>query len=181
METLSDLGPEMTAERDFTQTAHTMLSALMHASGAREGALFVFIEKPSMLTSVAAQGFALIPEPSVIPLLPRHVHALSSTQGAVLLAQSSYDTFLSSNGNVAPELFKCVAPLKVSGKLVGAIALGRRDGDSLYDEEGLQALDLLCHYVALSVQNHALTQHPRPFAAGRTIRLRHRRRHGNGC
>jgi putative nucleotidyltransferase with HDIG domain len=59
---------------------------------------------------------------------------------------------------VAPELFKCVAPLKVSGKLVGAVALGRRDGDSVYDEDGLQSLDLLCHYVALAVQNHALTQ-----------------------
>ena len=158
VETLSDLGPEMTAERDFTQTARTMLSALVHASGAREGVLFVFIEKPSMLTSVATQGYALIPEPSVIPLLPRHVHSLSSTQGAVLLAQSSYDTFLSSNGNVAPELFKCVAPLKVSGKLVGAVALGRREGEAVYDEEGLQALDLLCHYVALAVQNHSLTQ-----------------------
>lgn len=158
VETLSDLGPEMTAERDFTQTAHTMLAALMHAAGAGEGVLFVFIEKPSMLNSVAAQGFALIPEPSVIPLLPRHVHSLSTTQGAVLLAHSSYDTFLSANGNVAPELFKCLAPLKVSGKLVGAVALGRRQGDSQYDEEGLQSLDLLCHYVALAVQNHALTQ-----------------------
>jgi putative nucleotidyltransferase with HDIG domain len=158
VETLSDLGPEMTAEREFTQTAHTMLSALMHATSAGEGVLFVFIEKPSMLNSIAAQGFALIPDPSVIPLLPRHVHALSSMQGAVLLSKSSYDSFLSANGNVAPELFKCLAPLKVSGKLVGAVALGRREGDSLYDEEGLQALDLLCHYVALAVQNHALTQ-----------------------
>src|SRR5438105_12765635 len=135
-----------------------MLSALMHAAAAQEGVLFVLIEKPSMLSSIAAQGFALIPEPSIIPLLPRHVHALSSTQGAVLLSQTSYDTFLSANGNVAPELFKCVAPLKVGGKLVGAVALGRREGDALYDEEGLQSLDTLCHYVALSVQNHALTQ-----------------------
>jgi putative nucleotidyltransferase with HDIG domain len=135
-----------------------MLCALMHATGASEGVLFVFIEKPSMLNSIAAQGFALIPEPSVIPLLPRHVHALSTTQGAVLLSKQSYDTFLSSNGNVAPELFKCLAPLRVGGKLVGAVALGRRDGESLYDEEGLQSLDLLCHYVALAVQNHALTQ-----------------------
>jgi len=158
VETLSDLGPEITAEREFAQTAQTMLSALMHAAGAREAVLFVLIEKPAMLSSVAAQGFALIPEPSVIPLLPRHVHALSSTQGAVLLAKSSYDTFLSANGNVAPELFRCVAPLRVSGKLVGAVALGRRDGESVYDEEELQSLDLLCHYVALAVQNHALTQ-----------------------
>ena len=158
VETLSDLGPEMTAERDFAQTAQSMLSALMQAAGASEGVLFVFIEKPSMLNSIATSGFALIPEPSVIPLLPRHVHALGSTQGAVLLSHSSYDTFLSANGNVAPELFKCVAPLKVSGKLVGAVALGRREGDSPYDEEGLQSLDMLCHYVALSVQNHSLTQ-----------------------
>ena len=158
VEALSDLGPEMTAERDFSQTAHTMLSALMHAAGASEGVLFVLIEKPSMLNSVAAEGFALIPEPSVIPLLPRHVHSLSTAQGAVLLSNSSYDTFLSANGNVAPELFRCLAPLRVAGKLVGAIALGRRIEDSLYDEEGLQALDLLCHYVALAVQNHALTQ-----------------------
>jgi putative nucleotidyltransferase with HDIG domain len=158
VETLSDLGPQMTAEGEFTQTAHTMLSALMHAAGAGEGVLFVFIEKPSMLNSIAAGGFALIPEPSVIPLLPRHVHALSSMQGAMLLSKSSYDLFLSANGNVAPELFKCLAPLKVAGKLVGAVALGRRDGDSSYEEEGLQSLDLLCHYVALAVQNHALTQ-----------------------
>src|SRR5215467_11054390 len=138
VETLSDLGPEITAERDFAQTARNMLSALMSACSAREGVLFVFIEKPSMLSSIAAGGFALIPEPSIIPLLPRHVHALSSTQGAVLLAASSYDTFLSANGNVAPELFRCMAPLRVGGRLVGAVGLGRREGDSIYQEEELQ-------------------------------------------
>lgn len=158
VETISDLGPQMTADQEFTQTARSMLSALMHASAATEGVLFVFVEKPSMLNSIATEGFALIPDPSVIPLLPRHVHALGSMHGAVLLSRSSYDTFLSANGNVAPELFKCLVPLRVSGRLVGAVALGRREGDALYDEEGLQALDLLCHYVALSVQNHSLTQ-----------------------
>jgi putative nucleotidyltransferase with HDIG domain len=155
---LSDLGPEMTAERDFGQTAHVMLSALMQCSGASEGVLFVFTERPAMLNSVAAQGFTLIPEPSIIPLLPRHVHALTSARGAALLAKSSYDTFLSANGNVAPELFRCVSSLKVSGRLVGAVALGRREADEPYDDEGLQYLELLGHYVALAVQNHSLTQ-----------------------
>ena len=41
--------------------------------------------------------------------------------------------FLSSNGNVAPELFKCIAPLKVAGKLVGVVALGHRQGDAHYE------------------------------------------------
>jgi putative nucleotidyltransferase with HDIG domain len=155
---LSDLGPEMTAERDFTQTAQVMLSALMQSTAAREGVLFVFTERPAMLNSIAAQGFALIPEPSIVPLLPRHVHALTSARGAIVLAKTSYDAFLSANGNVAPELFRCVCSLKVSGKLVGAVALGRRESDEPYDEEGLQYLELLGHYVALAVQNHSLTQ-----------------------
>ncbi len=158
VEALSDLGPEMTAEREFPQTARAMLSALLQAGCAREAVLFTFSDKPSLLTSIAAEGFALMPEPAVIPLLPKHVHALSSARGPIVLNPDLYEVFLSSNGNVAPELFKCIAPLKVGGKLVGMVALGRREGDALYDEDELNALDLLCNYVALAIQNHTLAQ-----------------------
>ncbi len=148
----------MTAEREFPQTASAMLSASIEASGAREGALFTYSDRPSLLTSIAAEGFALMPEPAVIPLLPKHVHALISAREPLILDPGSYDLYLSANGNVAPELFKCIVPLKVGSKLVGLIALGRREGDSLYDPGELEALDLLCHYVALAVHNHSLTQ-----------------------
>jgi putative nucleotidyltransferase with HDIG domain len=158
VEALSDLGPEMTAERDFPQRARAMVLALLQAAGAREGVLFTFSDKPSLLSSIASDGFALMPEPALIPLLPKHTHALTNTRGAVVISSSNYETFLSSNGNVAPELFKCIAPLKVGAKLVGLVALGRREGDALYDEDELGALDLLCHYVALAVHNHALSQ-----------------------
>jgi len=158
VEALSDLGPEMTAEREFPQTARAMLSASLEAGGAREGALFTYSDRPSLLTSITAEGFSLMPEPAVIPLLPRHVHALTSSREPVILDLGSYDLYLSANGNVAPELFKCIVPLKVGSKLVGLIALGRRDGDGLYDAGELEALDLLCHYVALAVHNHSLTQ-----------------------
>jgi putative nucleotidyltransferase with HDIG domain len=158
VEALSDLGPEMTAEREFPQTARAMLSAAIEAGGSREGALFIYSDKPSLLTSIAAEGFTLMPEPAVIPLLPRHVHALSSAREPAILDVGSYDVYLSANGNVAPELFKCVAPLRVGSKLVGVIALGRREGDGLYDSAELEALNLLCHYVALAVHNHSLTQ-----------------------
>jgi putative nucleotidyltransferase with HDIG domain len=158
VEALSDLGPEMTAEREFPETALTMLSALREAAGAREGALFVYSDKPALLTSVTAQGFALLPEPAIIPLLPKHVHSLSSLRAPLVLTPSSYETFLSSNGNVAPELFKCVVALKVGGKLVGVVALGRREGDALYEEDELESLNLVSHYVALAVHNHTLSQ-----------------------
>jgi putative nucleotidyltransferase with HDIG domain len=158
VEAVSDLGPEITAEREFPQTARAMVSALMQAADAREAALFSFSDKPSMLVSIASDGFALMPEPAVIPLLPRHVHALITARGPVVLTSSSYSIFLSSNGNVAPELFRCIAPLKVGGKLVGMAALGRREADALYAAEELDALDLLCNYVALAIQNHTLAQ-----------------------
>lgn len=158
VEALSDLGPEITAEREFSQTARTLVSALLQAAGAREAVLFSFSDKPSLLTSIASEGFALMPEPAVIPLLPKHVHALSSARGPIVLNPGLYEVFLSSNGNVAPELFKCIAPLKVGGKLAGMVALGRREGDALYDDDELDALALLCNYVALAIHNHTLSQ-----------------------
>jgi len=158
VEALADLGPELTADRDFRQTAGAMVAAVMEASGAREAVLFSYGDRPSLLTSVEAQGFTLLPEPSLIPLLPRHVHTLTAAAGPVVLNSSTYDVFLSSNGNVAPELFKCICPLKVRGKLVGVIALGRRQGDAAYEEDALDAFEMLSHYLALAIQNHTLGQ-----------------------
>ncbi len=158
VEALSELGPTLTAEREFSETSRLMLSSVMEAAGAREGALFLFSDKPAVLTSSTALGFALMPDPAFIPLLPKHVHALTAARGPIVLNSSTYSVFLSSNGNVAPELFKCLAPLKAQGRLAGVIALGRRPGDALYDDSELDALELLCAYVALAVQNHALTQ-----------------------
>jgi len=145
-------------EREFPESARLMLASVMEAAGAREGVLFLFNEKPAMLTSAAAEGYALMPDPGFIPLLPKHVHALTAARGPIVLNSSTYSVFLSSNGNVAPELFKCIAPLKAAGRLAGVIALGRRPGDALYEDSELDALQLLCGYVALAVQNHALTQ-----------------------
>ena len=158
VEALSELGPSLTAEREFSETSRQMLTAILEAAGAREGVLFLFGDMPAVLTSAAAEGFALMPDPAFVPLLPKHVHALTAARGPIVLNPSMYSVFLSSNGNVAPELFKCLAPLKVSGRLAGVVALGRRQGDALYEDSELDALELLCNYVALAVHNHALTQ-----------------------
>lgn len=131
---------------------------MLQASSAREGVLFVLNDKPSLLTSVVAEGFALMPEPAIIPLLPKHIHALSTAAGALILTAADSDVYLSANGNVAPELFKCLAPLRAGGRLVGAVVFGHREDDSPYQAEELEALDLLCSYVALALQNHALSQ-----------------------
>jgi putative nucleotidyltransferase with HDIG domain len=157
-EALSDLGREMTAERDFAETARVMLSYLCDAVAAREGTLFTFHDRPAMLTSVASLGFTNFPDTAMVPLLPRQVHALSNARGPVVIAPASYDMYLTANGNVAPELFKCLAPLRVGGKLVGVAALGRRADEGAYDGDELQAIAMLSNYIALAVHNHALTK-----------------------
>jgi len=158
VETLADLGPEITAEREFPHTASATLGLIMLAVGAREGALFIFKDRPAMLSSVAAAGFSLFPDAAIIPLLPKHVHALSTAPGPQPVSSANWENFLSSNGNIAPELFRCIVPLKVGSKLVGIIALGQREGDAAYDHEGFEALRLLGHYVALALQNYVLGQ-----------------------
>jgi putative nucleotidyltransferase with HDIG domain len=155
---LAELGSEMTAETDFPERARSILSCLMEAADAREGALFVFRDKPAVLASVAARGFAVFPQQAVIPLLPKHVHALNNVRAPLLISRASWEQYLSSNGNVAPELFKCIAPLRVSGKLVGMIGMGHRAGDAQYGEDDLQALGMMGHYVALAVHNHTLSE-----------------------
>jgi len=155
---LSELGSEMTADTDFPQRARSILTVLMEAADAREGALFIFRDKPALLASLATKGFSVFPQQAAIPLLPRQVHALNNVRAPMLVSRTTWEQYLSANGNVAPELFKCIAPLRVGGKLVGMIGLGRRSEDTPYGEDDLQAIGMMAHYVALAVHNHALSE-----------------------
>lgn len=155
---LTELGSELTAGGDFSDRARSILGALMDAADAREGALFMLRDKPAVLTSVAARGFSVFPDHAVIPLLPRHVHGLTMLRAPVEISRKSWDSYLTANGNVAPELFKCLAPLRVAGKLVGAVGLGHREDDAEYGQDDLEAVGLLTHYVALAVHNHMLSE-----------------------
>jgi putative nucleotidyltransferase with HDIG domain len=157
-EALADLGSLMTADRDFPETAGNVLSLVMDAVDAREGALFLFRDRPAMLASIVAKGFLTFPEQAVIPLLPKHVHALSMLRAPLPVSAKSYEGYLTANGNVAPELFKCIIPLRVGNKLVGMTALGRRGEHAVYSAEDIEALRMLNHYVALGVHNYTLSQ-----------------------
>ncbi len=158
LEVLAELGPAMTAEREFSETATHSLELLMEALAAREGALFTFSDKPAMLTSCAARGYALFPEHAIVPLLPKHVHALNNLRVPTVMSPKLVENYFTANGNVAPELFKCIASLKVGTKLVGMVALGRRSDDGEYGAEDLEALRLLSTYIALGIYNHTLSQ-----------------------
>jgi putative nucleotidyltransferase with HDIG domain len=154
-EALAELGCEMTAERDFIARAESMLARTMQALDAREGALFIHSDRPAMLTSVAAFGFALFPQSAVLPLLPRQTRALTRSE-PVLLPSGSHERFFSPDGNIPPALFQCLAPLRVNGRLVGALTLGRRNSEGTYTADELAGLGLLAQPLAMAIQTHVL-------------------------
>ena len=153
---LADLGPVLTGERDLRQTAASALQLVMMAANACAGALFRFEEKPAMLASVAVSGFATFPQTAVFPLLPRHIHALMHASGAQRLGRERCDTFLSATGNISSAWFHCIAPLRVRGKLIGALLLGERQDNAEYSAELLAQIGQLAPYIALAICNHQL-------------------------
>ncbi|MBV8208030.1 MAG: HD domain-containing protein [Acidobacteria bacterium] len=156
---LADLAPTLTGATDFLANAEVMLRATLEAAGAREGILFTFSERPALLRSAAVCGLAALPDPSLIPLLPRQVYALTHASGPQLPSpDGTWRDLLTSNGNVAPQLFHCLAPLRVNHRLVGLLALGRPTEGGQYDAESLEIVQLLAHYIALAVQNQSLAE-----------------------
>jgi putative nucleotidyltransferase with HDIG domain len=153
---LADLGPVLTGERDLRQTAAAALDLVISAVGASSGALFRFQDKPAMLSSIAATGFALFPQTAVFPLLPKHVHALNRAAGPQMLCQERCDTFLSSTGNFSSVWFRYLVPLRVRGKLVGTLMLGEREGSADYSGELLKLIGELAPFIALAIHNHQL-------------------------
>ena len=153
---LADLGPVLTGERDLQQTATAALELVMSAARVNSGAIFRFQEKPAMLSSIAAAGFVLFPKVAVFPLLPKHVHALNRASDPQRLCQERCETFLSSTGNFSSVWFRYLVPLRVRGKLVGALMLGEREQGAGYSTELLKLVGDLAPLIALAIHNHQL-------------------------
>ena len=109
-----------------------------------------------MLASIAASGFVVFPQTAVFPLLPKHVHALTNTPGPQRISRERCDTFLSSTGNISSVWFRCVAPLRVRGKLIGALLLGEREAGAEYTPEILKQVGDLAPFIALAIYNYQL-------------------------
>ncbi len=158
LEALTDLGPALTSECDLPETAGKLLSLLGDAIDSKQSALFRFSDKPSCLISVASRGFDSSPSPSVIPLLPSHVHALQTASGPLLISgPDDSRRYFTANGNFAPHLLKCISPLRVGKKLVGLLAFGSSSSTG-YSEDELHAMATFSHYIALALQNNELSQ-----------------------
>ncbi len=151
---LAELGPVLTGERDLAHTAAGALAVVMAATHAGSGALFRFNEKPALLASVAAQGFMVFPQTAIFPLLPKDVQQLTNAPGPQRIGRERSDSYVSLTGNISGAWFRCIAPLKVRGKLIGALLLGEREGGAEYTPEILKQIGEIVPFIALAIYNY---------------------------
>src|SRR6202451_2443382 len=80
VEALSELGPALTAERDFSETSRLMLSAIMEAAGSRAGVLLLFHDKPARVTRADPTSSALPPtRSSSVQTAKSHLSCLNAS------------------------------------------------------------------------------------------------------
>ncbi len=83
---------------------------------------------------------------------------MTSASGPQLIDRERSDVFLSSTGNISSVWFRAVAPLKIRGKLIGALLLGEREGGAEYTREALKQVADIAPLIGLSIYNHQLIQ-----------------------
>lgn len=158
LEALGELGPALTSNTDFRETAGKILAIVMKIARSRCGVLFQFGEKPLMLRSLAAAGFSRFPEDVTIPLLPRHGYALGRLNEPVRLDGAKREQYFSTDGNFNPAWLEWVVPLHIGRKLVGLFGLGEHLEGADYDSEEVHSVEMVGHYCALAVHNYSLSE-----------------------
>ena len=158
LEALGELGPALTSNTDFREIAGKTLVTILKIARSRSGVLFQFGEKPLVLRSLAAAGFAHSAEDLTVPLLPRHGYALSRLQEPVRLDGTTREQYFSTSGNFNPAWLEWILPLRVGRKLVGILGLGEHLDGAGYDSEEVHSVQLVGHYCALAVYNHSLSE-----------------------
>jgi putative nucleotidyltransferase with HDIG domain len=158
LEALGELGPALTSNTDFRETAGKILAIVMKIASSRCGVLFQFGEKPLMLRSLAAAGFSRFPEDVTVPLLPRHGYALGRLYEPVRLDGAKREQYFSTDGNFNPAWLEWVVPLHIGRKLVGLFGLGEHLEGADYDSEEMHSVQMVGHYCALAVHNFSLSE-----------------------
>jgi putative nucleotidyltransferase with HDIG domain len=158
LESLGELGPALTSNTDFRETAGKILAMVMKIAGSRSGVLFQFGEKPLMLRSLAAAGFSKFPEDATVPLLPRHGYALGRLHEPARLDGKGREQFFSKDGNFNPAWLEWIIPLRVGRKLVAILGLGEHLEGADYDPEEVHSVQVVGHYCALAVHNHSMSE-----------------------
>ena len=158
LKTIVDIGPAITADRDFTETAADVLEKTLHALDAEQGALFVFDSTCTRLTCVSNQGFDSVGVRTQIQITHRSAQRWSQLQEATPTQREVVEELFGGQTGFGPFLagLKCVQPLRMGPAMVGALCLGQHNGHGNYGEVEQEAMGMLAGHLAMLLQNHTL-------------------------
>jgi putative nucleotidyltransferase with HDIG domain len=155
LKTLAEVAPLTTAERDFPERVCIVLERMLEALDAQQGAIFILDEQASRLTCVAEAGMEALP--STITLNPAQGEEWSSLLSPRAVRGTDLADYFGPSERQLKNI-RCIAALRVLGKLVGAIAIGKRNGGEDFGALDIEGLELLTSQLALMLHNHALQE-----------------------
>ena len=159
LRTIADVGPVATADHEFSDAARQILEHILRAFDAEQAALFLLDGAGAKLTCIASVGFTSLAARSVLPLIgvqPQHWNHARAPR--VPVGPQDIEEFFGRSQALFLSSVKCVAPLRVSTGVVGALLLGTRREQEPYSATDVEGLEMLAPHLALVIHNHSLAE-----------------------
>lgn len=143
MAALSDLGGEITSERDFNGKLRSFLHVILGTFLASKGAIACFSKSDNALSVVAGKGF------DAISFGNDDIRRLRAAAPNEPFRPEDDPSFSAAGVSVA-------APLWVRDEFIGAILLGSKFTGDAYTAPDLELLTVIAHQIAIALNNHSL-------------------------
>ncbi|MBV9075216.1 MAG: HD domain-containing protein [Acidobacteria bacterium] len=159
LRTIADLGPVVTADREFAETARQVLERIMRAFDAEQGALLLLDGIGTKLTCIASNGLPSLAPHTTLPLTGAQPQAVQQMRVPVVITSldAAHQIFGAMESPILASI-RCVAPLRVSSGPVGMLILGARARQESYEASEIEGLEMLVPHLALVLHNHSLAE-----------------------
>ncbi len=156
--TLLSIGRELGRERNLETLAHSLLEHIGNALSLRTAALLVPIETGAAEFAVLGSRGGRGDLPSRLSLEPEILDILARRDSLSLFGMSERPELQLKMEGLSGYGFEHFLALKVEGKLVGCLAMGKKADTSFLSSEDWELLSTVSSPVALAVENASLNQ-----------------------
>ena len=154
--TLLSISKELSRERNLHKLSHSLLDLILNALSLKNLALLLPKEDDSPIFRVWSFKGELPPLPSQINFDPPFYEELIGKEFISFYPQSDRKETEKGKSGLAALGFSHFLPLKVEEKLIGCLAMGKKEDNSYLNREDWELLTTISSPVALAIENASL-------------------------
>ena len=154
--TLLSISRELSRERNLERLSHSLLEHIAKALSLRTIALLLPIDPEGRVFSVLAAPTIVGPLPGRLTLDPEILEIIRSRESLSLFSMPDRRDLQKKFEDLSGHGFEHFLALKVEGKLVGCLAMGKKTDMTFLTSEDWELLSTIASPVALAVENASL-------------------------